>query len=79
MKNFPESILCCNLILEDYPDNGDILYDKSCNLAMLSNFEEALDLLEHAISKGDKYKTKAKISKSFEKLSESSRFQELTS
>jgi len=79
MEKFDESILCCNSILKDYPDNSDVLFDKSCNLAMLSNFDEALNLLEHAISQGIQYKVKAKKSKSFEKLSDHSRFQKLVS
>ena len=79
MDKFEESILCCNSILKDYPDNGDVLFDKSCNLVMLSNFDEALNLLEHVISQGIQYKVKAKKSKSFEKLLDHSRFQKLVS
>ncbi|MDH3834990.1 MAG: hypothetical protein OES34_12645, partial [Nitrosopumilus sp.] len=62
-----------------YPDNGDVLFDKSCNLVMLSNFDKALDLLECAISQGIQYKIKAKKSKSFKKLSDNYKFQELVS
>jgi hypothetical protein len=46
---------------------------------MLSNFDEALNLLEHVISQGIQYKVKAKKSKSFEKLLDHSRFQKLVS
>ena len=60
MKKFDESILCCNSILNDYPDNGDVLFDKSCNLVMLSKIDEALDLLEQAIAQGLQFKIKAK-------------------
>ena len=77
MGSFKESVLCCNEILNDYPDNGDVLFDKSCCLVMLSRYDEALDLLEHAISQGMQYKTKAKKSKLFEKFSNNSRFQNL--
>jgi tetratricopeptide (TPR) repeat protein len=77
MNNFDESILCCNQILNDYPDNGDVLFDKSCNFAMLSKYDEALKLLEHAISQGIQYKIKAKKSKSFEKLFVDPRFKKL--
>ena len=51
MKKYSESIFCCNSILKDYPNNTEILFDKSCNLAMLSIFDESLDLLENIISK----------------------------
>ena len=44
---------------------------------MLSNFDEALNLLEHAITQGIKYKIKAKKAKSFEQLSNNTRFQKL--
>jgi len=63
--------------LSEYPNNGDVLFDKSCNLVMLSNIDEALNLLEHAISQGPQYKAKAKKSKVFKKLSNNSRFQKL--
>jgi tetratricopeptide (TPR) repeat protein len=79
MEKFNESISCCNCILEDYPNNGDVLFDKASNLAMLSNFDEALDLLEHAISQGIEYKIKAKKSKSFEKFLNNIKFQDLIS
>ena len=78
MGNFDESILCCNEILDDYPDNGDVLFDKSCSFAMVSKNNEALNLLERAVSHGMKYKVKAKKSKSFEKLLNDSRFKSLT-
>jgi tetratricopeptide (TPR) repeat protein len=77
MKKFDESISCCNRILQDYPDNGDVLFDKASNFAMLSNFDNALDLLERAIFQGIQYKIKAKKSKSFEHLSSNIRFQNL--
>jgi tetratricopeptide (TPR) repeat protein len=79
MKKFNESISCCNCILKDYPNNGDVLFDKASNFAMLSNFDNALDLLEHAIFQGIQYKVKAKKSKSFENLSNNTRFQNLIS
>jgi hypothetical protein len=44
---------------------------------MLSNFDNALDLLEHAIFQGIQYKVKAKKSKSFKNLSDNIRFQNL--
>jgi hypothetical protein len=77
MKKFEDSILCCNSILKDYPDNGDVLFDKSCNFVMLSKIDDALNILEHAISQGIQYKIKAIKSKSFEKLSNNTRFQKL--
>ena len=77
MKKFDESISCCNSILDDYPDNGDVLFDKASNYVMLSNYDAALDLLEHAISTGIQYKIKAKKSKLFENLSNNVRFQNL--
>jgi tetratricopeptide (TPR) repeat protein len=79
MKKFNESISCCNSILKDYPDNGDVLFDKASSYVMLSDYDTALDLLEHAISQGIQYKIKAKKSKSFENLSNNIRFQNLIS
>ena len=79
MEKFQDSILCCNKILEDYPNNGDVLFDKACNLIMLSQIEEALDNLKNSISQGNQYKIKAKKSKFFENLTNDPRYQSLFS
>ncbi len=79
MQNFAESITCCDSILVNYPDNGDILFDKSCSLVMMSNFEDRLEQLKHVISQNVKFKIKAKKSKSFEKLSNNKYFQKFVS
>jgi hypothetical protein len=73
MGKYRESISCCNQILEDYPENGDVLYDKSCNFVMLSENDTALSLLEHAISQGVQYKVKAKKSETFKQFSNNAR------
>ena len=79
MGKFDESISCCNKILNDYPENGDVLFDKSCNFVMLDlKNDEALDLLEHAISQGKQYKIKAKKSKLFENFLDNPRFQKIS-
>jgi len=46
---------------------------------MLSKVDDALDLLERAITQGIQYKVKAKKSKSFEKLLDNSKFKKLVS
>ena len=79
MRQYTDSIVCCDKILKDYPDNGDVLFDKSCSLAMLSKTDNSLLLLEKAISQGTQYKIKAKKSKCFENFSNNSRFQKLVS
>ena len=79
MNRYDESISCCDIILNDYPENGDVLFDKSCSLAMLSKVDDSLLLLEKSISQGKQYKIKAKKSKSFEKLFDNSKFQKLIS
>jgi len=65
--------------LKDHPDNGDVLFDKSCNLAMLSKVDDAVNLLERAIIQGTQFKVKAKKSKSFKKLLDDSKFKKLVS
>jgi tetratricopeptide (TPR) repeat protein len=79
MKLYDESIVCCNKILEDYPRNIDVLFDKSCNFAMLSKLDEALDILENIIMQKPEYKIKAKKNKSFENLANNLKFQKLIS
>ena len=44
---------------------------------MLSKVDDALNLLERAIIQGTQFKVKAKKSKSFEKLSDDSKFKKL--
>ena len=58
---------------------SDVLYDKSCNLIMLSKLDEALDTLEMSVTYGKQNKIKAKKSKFFEKLNNNPRFQSLIS
>ena len=83
MGRFAESVSCCDRILEDYPDNADVLFDKSCGLAMLSRGGEALDLLERAVSseggRGAPFRAKAKRSGFFKGLHGDARFQGLVS
>ena len=79
IDRYDDSISCCDLILNDYPENGDVLFDKSCSLAMLSKIDDSLLLLEKSISQGKQYKIKAQKSKSFEKLSDNPKFQEIVS
>ena len=63
----------------DYPYNGDVLFDKACNLIMISKIDEALDNLEKSINQGVQYKVKAKKSKFFEEIKENTRFKNLIS
>ena len=58
MKKYEESIECCNAILSEYPTNGDVLFDKACNLAMMSRVDEALDALENCTTQGSQFKIK---------------------
>ena len=58
MKRYDESTSCRDIILNDYPENGDFLFDKSCSLAMLSMIDESLFSLEKAILQNNKYKIK---------------------
>ena len=77
MKQFEESIVCCDKILSDYPHNSDVLFDKSCNLAMLSETEECLQTLQQAILQDNDLKIKAKKSQLFEKLKDNPNFQKM--
>ena len=79
LKNFDDSILCCNRILDDYPDNADVLYDKSCSLAMRGELEQSLEILSLAISNNSKFKNKAKSSTCFEILKNNHLFEKLIS
>ena len=49
MGRYDESVLCCDEILRDYPANLDLLFDRSCGLAMGSRFGEAVETLEAAV------------------------------
>ncbi|KAG2474088.1 MAG: TPR repeat domain containing protein [Nitrosopumilales archaeon] len=77
LGRYDESILCCNKILQDYPENGDVLFDKSISLTLLDKFDESITNLEKAIRSGNQFKIKAKKNKAFQKLLENQRFQEV--
>jgi tetratricopeptide (TPR) repeat protein len=77
MEKFEDSILCCNSILKDYPDNGDVLFDKSRVLAKLEYFDDSINTLKHAISVNRKFQLKAKSDESFTQLRKNEKFLEI--
>ena len=77
MKKFNESIKICDKILELYPNNGDVLFDKSCNYAALSEISPCISNLKLAIDVSSKFKINAKKSSMFESLKEQEAFIEL--
>ena len=77
MKKFRESINICDKLLELYPNNGDVLFDKSCNFAALGETLSCISNLKLAISISSKFKVNAKKNNVFESLKEQKAFQEL--
>ena len=64
MKKFTESIEICNTILELYPNNADVLFDKSCNYALLNDYPNCLKNLKMAINISNKFKINSRKNKS---------------
>ena len=77
MKKFTESIEICNMILELYPNNADVLFDKSCNYALLNDYPNCLKNLKMAINISNKFKINSRENKSFESLRKIKEFQKL--
>ena len=77
MKKFNESINICDQLLELYPNNGDVLFDKSCNYAELGEILPSMLNLKLAIDVSSKFKINAKKNNVFESLKEQKAFQEL--
>ena len=50
MKRYEESIKICDKILQSYPNNGDVLFDKATNLALLGRDDECLESLNLLIN-----------------------------
>ena len=69
----------CNKILLFYPNNGDVLFDKVCNLISLDRNEECLKSLNEVIKITNKFKLKAKKNKIFKKLEKNQNFINLMS
>ena len=68
LKKYEESIEICDKILDIYPNNSDVLYDKATNLILLGKTENCLKVLNLTIQISKKFKVKAKNSKSFHVL-----------
>ena len=77
LKEFDESLKICDKILTLYPNNGDVLFDKAINLALLDKNEGSIESLDAAIKISNKFKVKAKNNKSFKKLGKNQNFKKL--
>ena len=77
MKKFNESINICDQLLELYPNNGDVLFDKSCNYAELGEISPSMLNLKLAIDVSSKFKINAKKNNAFELLKKQEIFLEL--
>lgn len=75
---YGESVRCCDKILGDYPENADVLFDKSCSLAMQSD-PRALIFLEKAVGHDARFRAKAKKSAAFLGFASDARFQRTVS
>jgi tetratricopeptide (TPR) repeat protein len=74
MKRYSESMKICDKILQSYPNNGDVLFDKSVNLALLGRDDECLESLNLLISISNKFKIKIRNNKVFAKLQKNQNF-----
>ena len=77
MKKFKESISICDKLLELYPNNGDVLFDKSCNYAALGDNSSCIFNLKLAINVSSKFKINAKKNNAFDLLRNDEKFLEL--
>jgi tetratricopeptide (TPR) repeat protein len=77
MKKFTESINICDKLLGLYPNNGDVLFDKSCNYAALGETSSSMLNLKLAIGVSSKFKINAKKNNVFETLKEQETFLKL--
>ena len=67
------------MILENHPENGEVLFDKAASLAMLNNIDDSLDILAKAVGASQQFRIKAKGHKAFVKLYDNTRFLQLVS
>ena len=77
LGNFDESIKICNQILNVYPNNGDVLFDKACNLASLKKTNDCLKSLNLAIQISNEFKVKAINNTTFQSLQNNQDFLQL--
>ena len=77
IKKYKHSLQICDKILQIYPKNADVLFDKASNLAHLNRNADCLKSLSLAIEISKKFKIKAKKSKSFQGFSKDQNFLKL--
>ena len=66
-------------MLDNYPENADVLYDMASNFLKLNNIEQFLKFLEKAVNIMPNLKNKSKNNKEFEKVFTNDRFVDITS
>ena len=79
LEMYNESLDICSKILNMYPKNVDVLFERSRNYAQISNIPDCLLALESAINISYEFKIKAKKDKAFESLSTRQEFLKLVS
>lgn len=77
LQRFEDCLDCCNIILFRYPDNPDVLFDKSCCLAHLHRPDESLDILKKLFAGHPQLKAKAKSHPALEPLHDNPTFTKL--
>jgi len=74
LGKFSESNIICNILLNDYPKNGEILYDKASNFLKIGDEINFFSTLEKAITLMPNLKNKSKNNVEFEKFHNNDRF-----
>ena len=77
LKKFEKSLSICHKILNVYPNNGDVLFDKAENLICLGKTSECLESLKASIVISSEFKIKAKNNTSFDVLGKNHQFLEI--
>ena len=77
LEKYEESLEICDKILQKYPKNGDVLFDKAVSLINLNRISKCLETLSFAIQISDKFKIKARSNKALHILQKNDKFLKL--
>ena len=76
-KEYDKAYAVLRELLEEYPDDGGILYNLACAESLVGRTEEAITHVRQAVERQERFRDAAKRDSDFDAIREDSRFKEL--
>ena len=74
LERFSESNIICDKLLDDYPTNGEVLYDMASNFLKIGDEMSFFSTLQKAVTEMPNLKNKSKNNVEFEQFRNNERF-----